>query len=631
MKPTTTLPSLALLALFALAPARAQVPSILNYQGRVTVGGTNFNGMGRFKFALVNSNGSAFYWKNDGATNAGEPATAVSVVVTQGLYASLLGDTTISNMAALSPLVFSNANVNLRVWFSGGATNPFIQLSPDQRIAAGGYAMRAAFSDSAPLTNVVKDLEVTGQLTVAGSVVSSSALTLAPGGSAGLRIGPMAVNSSYEGRNLVGGDSGNSVVGSAVGSVIAGGGGSVSGTPFPNTVSGNFSAIGGGLGNTNAGDFATVAGGNRNTAGDDYASVGGGFLNSAANYGTVAGGFLNTAAAYAAVAGGVQNKASNSYSAVAGGWGNEATGTYSAVVGGYDNTASANYAFAAGGYRNSAAAGYSFVGGGTDNAASGENSFIGGGVSNSIPSRWYDDISGVTRTNYATNAFVGGGWYNLAAGPWSSVVGGWANSAERTGATVGGGYGNRAIGAYSTVPGGQNCTAVHGGSFVWSASSIVETRSFGDYTFTVRAEGGVRFYSSFDGTNSGVELPANAYSWASLSDREAKTDFAPVEPREVLHKLASLPVTSWHYKHDLKRRYIGPMAQDFHAAFGLGSDDKTISTLDSDGVMYAAIQGLVEELKVRDKTIEELKAQNEQLSRKIESIDQRLNSLPPAP
>jgi hypothetical protein len=73
------------------------------------------------------------------------------------------------------------------------------------------------------------------------------------------------------------------------------------------------------------------------------------------------------------------------------------------------------------------------------------------------------------------------------------------------------------------------------------------------------------------------------------------------------------------------------MAQDFHAAFGLGSNDKTISTLDSDGVMYAAMQGPVEELKVRDKTIGELKAQNEQLSRKIESIDQRLNSLPPAP
>jgi hypothetical protein len=93
-----------------------------------------------------------------------------------------------------------------------------------------------------------------------------------------------------------------------------------------------------------------------------------------------------------------------------------------------------------------------------------------------------------------------------------------------------------------------------------------------------------------------------------LSDSNSKTDFAPVNPRQVLQTLASLPVSSWHYKHDLHRRYIGPMAQDFHAAFGLGSDDKTISTLDSDGVMYAAIQGLVEEIKLRDEKIAQLEA-----------------------
>jgi hypothetical protein len=80
-----------------------------------------------------------------------------------------------------------------------------------------------------------------------------------------------------------------------------------------------------------------------------------------------------------------------------------------------------------------------------------------------------------------------------------------------------------------------------------------------------------------------------------------------------------MPVTSWHYKHDLNRRYIGPMAQDFHAAFGLGSDDKTISTLDSDGVMYAAIKGLVEELKDRDKAIDELKSEVRALREQMQS------------
>jgi hypothetical protein len=197
---------------------------------------------------------------------------------------------------------------------------------------------------------------------------------------------------------------------------------------------------------------------------------------------------------------------------------------------------------------------------------------------------------------------------------------------------IGGGYNNTARGSFATVPGGVRAFATNIGAFVWSGVDSVDTVSTNGNSFTVRAPGGARFLTT-TATNAfvGVVLTNGATSWASLSDSNSKTDFAPIDPRQVLQTLASLPVSSWHYKHDLHRRYIGPMAQDFHAAFGLGSDDKTISTLDSDGVMYAAIQGLVEELKVRDKTIGELKAQNEQLSRKIESIDQRLNSLPPAP
>jgi hypothetical protein len=51
------------------------------------------------------------------------------------------------------------------------------------------------------------------------------------------------------------------------------------------------------------------------------------------------------------------------------------------------------------------------------------------------------------------------------------------------------------------------------------------------------------------------------------------------------------------------------MAQDFHAAFGLGNDDKTINTLDAGGVLFLSVKALVEELRARGKTIDEL--QNE--------------------
>jgi hypothetical protein len=140
--------------------------------------------------------------------------------------------------------------------------------------------------------------------------------------------------------------------------------------------------------------------------------------------------------------------------------------------------------------------------------------------------------------------------------------------------------------------------------------------------------------SPVPGGLNGVFLAPNSGAWASLSDSNAKTKVTAVDPRRILSKLAAMPVTQWEYKSDPdRRRYIGPMAQDFHAAFGLGYDDKSISTLDSDGVMYAAIQGLVAELKDRDAKIGELEAKSAEidaLKAKMEAMEECLNSLPPA-
>jgi len=61
-------------------PVRAQVPQLLNYQGRVAVDAVNFEGTGQLKFALVNGDGSTTFWSNDGTSDAGsEPAAAVAL------------------------------------------------------------------------------------------------------------------------------------------------------------------------------------------------------------------------------------------------------------------------------------------------------------------------------------------------------------------------------------------------------------------------------------------------------------------------------------------------------------------------------------------------------------------------
>lgn len=129
------------LLLFLGAVAFAAPPGILNHQGRIAVNGVNFDAVGFFKFALVNGSASETYWSNDG-TASGEPASAVSVTVTNGHYAVLLGDTSVTNMTTpiTSAIFESHSDVRLRVWFSTGGAGPFDLLSPDRRITTAGYA-----------------------------------------------------------------------------------------------------------------------------------------------------------------------------------------------------------------------------------------------------------------------------------------------------------------------------------------------------------------------------------------------------------------------------------------------------------------------------------------------------------
>ena len=164
--------------LFVLA-AQAQVPPLVNYQGRVVVGSTNFNGTGQFKFALVNTNGSTTYWSNDGTSSAGSQPTAhVSLTVSNGLYAVQLGDTALANMTALPASVFNNSDVRLRVWFNDGTTG-FQQLSPDQRLAAVGYAMMADGVKDGAITSA----KLAPNAVIAGNIANGAVGTaqLAPG------------------------------------------------------------------------------------------------------------------------------------------------------------------------------------------------------------------------------------------------------------------------------------------------------------------------------------------------------------------------------------------------------------------------------------------------------------------
>ena len=263
--------------LLAAAPvASAQIPQLINYQGRVAVGGVNFDGAGQFKFALVDGtapggggavvtrqatatatlaggrvsgvtvtdggagyttppgvrivcatgggatvycvvSGGAVtsipivqsanggysepvsvqidpppaavppYWSNaaDVAPADSEPDAAVSLTVTKGLYSVLLGDASLPNMSRVSATVFTHPDVRLRVWFNDG-THGFQLLTPDQRIAAVGYAMVADTAQTAGYAQ-------TAQTVIDGAITAAK---LAPGAVGSTQLAAGSVGSS---------------------------------------------------------------------------------------------------------------------------------------------------------------------------------------------------------------------------------------------------------------------------------------------------------------------------------------------------------------------------------------------------------------------------------------------------
>jgi len=263
-------------------------------------------------------------------------------------------------------------------------------------------------------------------------------------------------------------------------------------------------------------------------------------------------------------------------------------------------------------FANKVTARFGTVSGGAGNTASGAAATVGGGFKN---------------TASGGQATVGGGSANTASGDFATVGGGTANTASGFLATVGGGNQNTASGDYSFAA-GANAHAAHAGSFVWGDNSFVNFSSTTANQFRVRATGGATFVTAIDGTGgvtAGVHVLSGDTAWSSISDKNAKKNFRPVNGEAVLEKLAAMPLQSWNYKWeaDTNTPHLGPMAQDFKAAFYPGRDDKSISTLEFDGVELAAIQGLNQKLNEKEAEIETLKEK----AAKVDSLEKRLAEL----
>ncbi|HUA65817.1 MAG TPA: tail fiber domain-containing protein [Alphaproteobacteria bacterium] len=196
------------------------------------------------------------------------------------------------------------------------------------------------------------------------------------------------------------------------------------------------------------------------------------------------------------------------------------------------------------------------------------------------------------------------------------------------------GYDALSVLGSTTGAGGTNDIALGfqaGGELSGNESFDIDIGNFG-----VAGENGIIRIGT-PGVQTATYLAGTVYAngVALSSDRNAKENLTRVNPETVLSKVASLPVAEWNYKTDKYAEHIGPMAQDFHAAFGLnGSDDKHISVVDEGGVALAAIQGLnqkVDELKAelnrREAENAQLRQQNDTLAGELKELTAAVKSL----
>jgi hypothetical protein len=150
----------------------------------------------------------------------------------------------------------------------------------------------------------------------------------------------------------------------------------------------------------------------------------------------------------------------------------------------------------------------------------------------------------------------------------------------------------------------------------WSAGTLGSS-----FIINEQANAGVEFTL----TNTGNLTIAGVLTQGS--SRALKTGFTALDPRDVLARVSALPVSLWSYKTESAVRHVGPMAEDFHQAFGLGSDDKHIAPGDQAGVALLAVQGLNQVVQDKAQEIATLRRENAELAKRVEALEAMLSKM----
>ncbi|HEX6747801.1 MAG TPA: tail fiber domain-containing protein [Longimicrobium sp.] len=193
------------------------------------------------------------------------------------------------------------------------------------------------------------------------------------------------------------------------------------------------------------------------------------------------------------------------------------------------------------------------------------------------------------------------------------VAMGFTNTAGGQGA-VAIGYRVTADADYAVALGHRASANGHDGAFVAADQSTTDSvEASANNQWSTRYAGGYRLFTNAT-TTTGVSLNAGGSSWNVISDRFRKENFREVDGEDLLARIRGIPVQTWNYIAEGRQvRHMGPMAQDWHLAWGFNDDDKTINSGDFDGVNFAAVKAL--------------EARTAELQRQLQQRDQRIAEL----
>lgn len=511
-----------------------------------------------------------------GAGLTGGPITGSGTlsIATGGVSSAMIAD------GAVGAVDVNTSQLQLRVGGNCAVGSSIRAIAADGSVtcelaAATNWAL-AGNSGTSPATNFL-------------GTTDAQALVLRTGNAQSLRLEPSSVlfGSVPNTSNLIAGSQVNGVSPGVRGASVIGGG-----------------AV--------TGSEGGIQSGGANRATDNYTLAGGGYDNVAGNRNA-----STTDAAFATALGGASNLAAGEYSVVLGGSDSQARGARDLVLGGNANIADAGSGLVAGGFANTVTGNSAVALGGANNCAGGQHSFAAGSNAVARPAAGADAgacgaVANSGDANGDEGTFVwadrSSGASFASSGPNQFLVRADGGMLINTNTLVAPGADDLVLAARV---GGDNDADLRMRTSSGRSGLIFVRDSNGGMSFAVPSLAAGADRLSVSGGVGGTATLSNGGSWNNASSRTFKTGFTAIDPLDILERVVSLPITRWTYRGSEEGTHLGPMAEDFKAAFDLAGNGQSIATVDADGVALAAIQGLNQKLE----------SENAELRRRLSALE----------